>query len=157
LNDPDVAAWIGRSEETFDVVDAGPIRRLAALLDHDMRHWAADVLPPFGHWLYFLPAAPQSQIGADGHAKRGGFLPPIDLPRRMWAGGRITYYRAVPFGAMMRRRSTIANIAAKQGASGAMILPKSRILYIAPPAVRRPPPPKQWRLYVAPTGVALSR
>jgi 3-methylfumaryl-CoA hydratase len=117
----DFSAWIGRSEEGHDIAEAGPIHRLAALLDHDTPPWQSGVLPPFGHWLYFLPKARQSLIGPDGHARRGGFLPPIALPRRMWAGGSITYGRAIPFGALMTRRSTIADIVPKQGASGAMI------------------------------------
>jgi 3-methylfumaryl-CoA hydratase len=117
---PDLRAWIGRSEESRDAADPGPIQRLAALLDHDAPPWAPGVLPPLGHWLYFLHAARQSQLGPDGHPARGGFLPPVALPRRMWAGGRIDFFRAIPFGAEMVRRSTIADVAEKTGASGPM-------------------------------------
>ena len=120
MGEPDFSAWIGRREEKRDVADAGPIRRLAALLDHETPPWSPDVLPPLGHWLYFLPEARQSTLGSDGHPTRGGFLPPVDLPRRMWAGGRLDFLRAIPFGAEMLRRSTIADISHKQGASGAM-------------------------------------
>jgi 3-methylfumaryl-CoA hydratase len=112
--------WIGRSEENRDIAEPGPIRRLAALLDHEAPPWAPGALPPLGHWLYFLPEARQSSLGPDGHPARGGFLPPVALPRRMWAGGRIDFLAPVPFGAEMTRRSTIANIADKSGASGAM-------------------------------------
>src|SRR5579863_2528600 len=80
--DHNLRAWIGRSEETHDVAAEGPIRRLAALLDHDEPPWAPGVLPPLGHWLYFLPEARQSSLGPDGHPSRGGFLPPVALPRR---------------------------------------------------------------------------
>ena len=116
----DLSGWIGRIQETRDVAEPGPIRRLAALLDHETPPWPPGALPPFGHWLYFLPEARQSIIGSDGHPARGGFLPPIALPRRMWAGGRIDYVQPVPLGAQMKRLSTIAEIADKSGASGPM-------------------------------------
>ena len=118
--DRNLRAWIGRSTETRDIAAEGPIRRLAALLDHDEPPWAPGALPPLGHWLYFLPEARQSSLGPDGHPTRGGFLPPVALPRRMWAGGRIDFLRRIPFGAEMTRRSTIADIADKSGASGPM-------------------------------------
>jgi len=118
--DHNLRAWIGRSEETHDIAAEGPTRRLAALLDHDEPPWAPGVLPPLGHWLYFLPEARQSSLGPDGHPSRGGFLPPVALPRRMWAGGRIDFLHPIPFGAEMTRRSTITDIADKSGASGPM-------------------------------------
>jgi len=83
--------------------------------------WREGELPPLAHWLYFLGHARQSEIDLDGHPRRGGFLPPITLPRRMWAGSRIEFRAPIPVGAAMTRRSTIADIKAKQGASGAMI------------------------------------
>ena len=76
-----------------DLVTSGPLDRLAATLDRDddgLRE--GDEVPPLGHWLFFLPDARQSEIGPDGHPKRGGFLPPVhELPRRMWAGSRISF------------------------------------------------------------------
>lgn len=116
----DLREWIGRGEEKRDTAEPGPIRRLAALLDHETPPWPPGVLPPLGHWLYFLPEARQSVLGPDGHPSRGAFLPPVALPRRMWAGGRIDFLAPVPFGAEMTRRSTIADIADKSGASGPM-------------------------------------
>ena len=120
LSQSDLRAWIGRSEEKRDRADSAPIRRLANLLDHETPPWAPGVLPPLGHWLYFLPNVRQSERGPDGHPNRGGFLPPVALPRRMWAGGRIEFSRPIPFGAEMTRRSTIVDIAEKSGASGPM-------------------------------------
>ena len=117
----DHSAWVGRSEEAADVAAAGPIRRLAALLDHETPPWAPCVVPPLGHWLYFLPEARQSSLGPDGHPARGGFLPPVALPRRMWAGGRIAFFAPIPFDAPMTRRSTIASVTPKTGASGPMV------------------------------------
>jgi 3-methylfumaryl-CoA hydratase len=78
----------------------------------------ADALPPMGHLLCFLPGAPQSEIGEDGHPKRGGIVPPIDLPMRMAAGSRIAFHAPVPFGADIRRVSTIANLTEKSGRTG---------------------------------------
>lgn len=121
MSDVDYRAWIGKSEEREDAAAPGPIRRLAALLDHETPPWAPGVIPPLGHWLYFLPESRQSSLGPDGHTQRGGFLPPIDLPRRMWAGGRIDFLAPIPFGAAMKRRSTLAEITAKTGRTGPMV------------------------------------
>ena len=89
----DYSAWVGRSETREDVATAAPLAGLAALLDHDVSPWTAGTVPPLGHWLYFLPAARQSVIGEDGHPRRDsqGLLPPVPLPRRMWAGSRLDF------------------------------------------------------------------
>ena len=113
--------WIGRSETQTDVATQAPLAGLAATLDHAAPPWRAGEVPPLGHWLYFLPRTPQHEIGPDGHARRGGFLPPVGLPRRMWAGGEFEFLAPVPIGAAIERRSTIANIEHKAGRSGAMI------------------------------------
>ena len=114
-------AWVGRTEEIDDLAAASPLEGLAALLDHEVSPWRPGEVPPLGHWLSFLPRARQSQIGVDGHPRRGGFLPPIELPRRMWAGGRLTFHGAIPVGAPITRRSTILAVAPKTGASGEMV------------------------------------
>lgn len=112
--------WIGRTEETRDVVTSSPLDRLAATLDRRDRPFReGDPVPPLGHWLFFLPNARQSELGADGHPRRGGFLPPIDdLPRRMWAGSRLSFPGTIGVGDHVVRRSTIASVKRKQGASG---------------------------------------
>jgi 3-methylfumaryl-CoA hydratase len=111
--------WIGRSETAEDVASPVPLAGLAALLDRET-HWI-DAVPPLAHWLYFLGHARQSDIDIDGHPRRGGFLPPVELPRRMWAGGRLTFHDAIPVGANIVRRSTIANVTVKSGTTGAMV------------------------------------
>jgi 3-methylfumaryl-CoA hydratase len=113
--------WIGRTEEAADEATASPIERLAALLDHETPPWPRDALPPLAHWLYFLPKVRQSEIGPDGHPKRGGFLPPVPLPRRMWAGSRIEFLAPIPLGAAIARRSTVQSVEAKSGGSGDMV------------------------------------
>jgi 3-methylfumaryl-CoA hydratase len=114
-------AWVGRSETSADRVTEAPVRLMQATLD------AADVgvmpprLPPLWHWLYFLPGERQSNIGPDGHARRGGFLPPITLPRRMWAGGRLQFLRPLGVGEPIQRVSTIKSIQSKSGRSGQLV------------------------------------
>jgi len=110
----DYASWIGRSETTEDFVARGPFDRLAALLDRERE----SEVPPLGHWLCFLPGAAQAEIGEDGHPKRGGIVPPIDLPMRMAAGSRVRFHADIPFGSDVRRVSTIANVSEKTGRTG---------------------------------------
>ena len=122
MTDPvDLTSWIGRSETATDIATAAALNGLAALLDHDAPPWPADEVVPLGHWLYFLPRARQSLMDADGHPHRGGFLPPVPLPRRMWAGGRLTFERPIPIGAVLERRSTITDVTLKTGRSGPMV------------------------------------
>ena len=113
--------WIGRSETLHDVAAAAPLVGLAATLDHTDPPWRLDEVPPLGHWLYFLPRALQRDIAADGHPHKGGFLPPVELPRRMWAGGEFTFSTPIPVGAAITRRSTIAHVTEKAGRSGPMV------------------------------------
>jgi 3-methylfumaryl-CoA hydratase len=114
-------AWIGRTSEAEDIAAASAVHRLAALLDYERPPWTEDVVPPLGHWLYFLPAARQSMLAPDGHARHGAFLPPTRLPRRMWAGGRIEFLRPIPIGAAIHRRSTLSDVSSKRGESGELM------------------------------------
>jgi len=120
--DADPTRWIGRSETRVDTITAAPLAALAALLDRDdPPARAGDAAPPLAHWLYFLPVDRQSEVGPDGHALRGGFLPPIELPRRMWAGSRLEFLRPLHVGAEARRVSTIRDVAVKEGRSGRLV------------------------------------
>ncbi|MEO8099128.1 MAG: MaoC family dehydratase N-terminal domain-containing protein [Acidobacteriota bacterium] len=114
--------WIGRSETCEDVVTAWPLTALAATLDReDALPQPGDPLPPLWHWLYFLPVHRQSELGSDGHPQRGGFLPPVDLPRRMWAGGRFEFQDSLRVGDVLTRTSRIADVREKQGRSGRLL------------------------------------
>jgi 3-methylfumaryl-CoA hydratase len=116
--------WVGRTETHHDDLTAAPLRGLAAMLGRDdPPPERGSPLPPLWHWLYFLPQHPADEIGPDGHARRGGFLPPVPLPRRMWAGGRFTWERANPLrtGDAARRVSRIASVAHKAGRSGDLL------------------------------------
>lgn len=117
-----LSAWIGRQELRDDVITSAPAAALAATLDLDAAPAAqGDELPPLWHWLYFLPVVRQSQVGADGHPERGGFLPPVELPRRMWAGSQLTFHLPLVIGEHIRRDSTITDIKHKHGRSGDLI------------------------------------
>lgn len=122
--DPDVSLrqWIGRTETRTDLITAVPMAALAATLDRDdPPPKPGDPLPPLWHWLYFLPVHRQSELGADGHPRRGGFLPPVRLPRRMWAGGRLEFHQTLRVGEAITRASRIVDVTSKQGRSGALV------------------------------------
>ncbi len=115
--------WVGKRQTTEDFVAPFPVRALIATFDEkdpDPRN--GDPLPPLWHWLYFLDTAPQSKIGSDGHAERGDFLPPVPLPRRMWAGSRFAFDGPpVRIGETIMRRSEIKSVEPKTGSTGAMV------------------------------------
>ncbi|HMN22102.1 MAG TPA: MaoC family dehydratase N-terminal domain-containing protein [Ottowia sp.] len=116
--------WVGRTETLDDLVCAAPLRGLAATLDRDDAPPIAGApVPPLWHWLFFLPQARQGEIGPDGHPRRGGFLPPVPLPRRMWAGGRLRWEGAnhLRVGQMVQRVSTIRSVSHKSGRSGDLV------------------------------------
>ena len=115
---PALQDWVGRREEAVDLVTAAQVSALAALLDHETPPWPLGCLPPLAHWFYCLNRTQQAQLDHDGHEMRGAFLPPVDLPRRMWAGGHLTFLHPVRFGAVLRRASKITEIGEKQGRSG---------------------------------------
>lgn len=118
----DFADWTGRSGTAKDAIRPGPAAALAATLDGPARPWATgDALPPLWHWLYAQPLHRASELGPDGHARLGGFLPPLPtlpLPRRMWAGGRLAFHAPLCIGQRVQRRSRILQVQAKQGRSG---------------------------------------
>src|SRR5438876_7659868 len=96
-----------------------PYAALSATLDREPeRPKPSTPLPALWHWLYFLPIHRQSEIGPDGHARRGGFLPPVALPRRMWAGGRFEFRSPVRVGDEILRMSTIDDVVSKVGRTG---------------------------------------
>ena len=114
--------WIGRTETRTDLVTAVPLDALTATLDrNDPPASRGTVVPPLWHWLYFLPVSPLSEAGPDGHPKRGGFLPPVPLPRRMFAGGRFEFHQPLKVGDEIKRASRITDVSAKTGRSGTLV------------------------------------
>jgi 3-methylfumaryl-CoA hydratase len=114
-------SWVGRTEQRADRIHGEVLDALAATLDRDdpPAH-TGDAAPPLSHWLFFTPLARQSELGPDGHPRRGGFLPPISLPRRMWAGGRLQFHHPLQVGDEVVRTSRITSVDAKSGKSGAL-------------------------------------
>ena len=114
--------WIGRAELQSDEITAVPLAMLSATLDRDdPPPRPADPVPPLWHWLYFLPIHRQSEIGSDGHAKLGSFLPPVPLPRRMYAGGRLQFLHPLRVGEGISRTSRVIDVSQKEGRSGTLI------------------------------------
>ena len=119
--------WIGRSETASDIVTATPYAALSATLDWSTERPAGGTpLPPVWHWLYFLPLHCMSDVGPDGHTRRGGFLPPVPLPRRMWAASQLEFIEPLRVGDSMTRTSTIADVTEKSGRSGSLVFVKVR-------------------------------
>ena len=115
-------SWIGRTETVHDVATVVPLRALNATLDRDDAGIGLGTdVPPCWHWLYFLPLHRQSAIGPDGHPQRGGFLPPVPLPRRMWAGSRLEFLAPLRAGQALSRTSRIADVRLKEGRTGPLV------------------------------------
>jgi 3-methylfumaryl-CoA hydratase len=153
---------------------------MAATLDWPKAPQPGAPLPPGWHWLFFNGAARASELGPDGHPRRGGFLPPVPLPRRMWAGGRLSFAAPLPVGTVARRESQVASVEAKRGRSGDLVFVLVRhrifgadglaveeehdIVYRAQPAPGAPAPWTEaapsgaaWRREVRPDPVLLFR
>jgi len=162
--------WEGRSERLDEPASAAPARALAATLDRDDTPVAPGAeLPALWHWLYFLPRAPQRELGADGHPRLGGFLPPVPLPRRMWAGGRLAWHAPLRVGDALERTTRIESVTHKAGRTGDLVFlllkhelrsggqpvltEEQDIVYRAPAQPGDPAPPPQ----AAPTDAAWSR
>ncbi len=182
-NAPDIeylGQWIGRTETRTDLIDAGKASAMAATLDLLSAPVEGDALPPLWHWIYSWSVSPASLIGPDGHPHRGGFLPPVTLPRRMWAGSRVIFRGTLPVGAIAERISLIKSVSVKQGKSGPLvfvtvaheiavggepvILEEHDIVYRDPPqagdapaAPKAAPTNAQWSQQIVPDPVLLFR
>lgn len=174
-------AWVGREEERTEMVLPSAVAAMAATLDMDTAPVEGQALPPGWQWMYFNPVVRRSGLGTDGHPQRGGFLPPIELPRRMWAGSRVRYLADVPIGAKATRRSLILKVENKVGKRGSLwfvtvehmiscggkpcIMEEQDIVYrdATPPATAPAPAPEvydgqaQWRREVMPDTTLLFR
>jgi 3-methylfumaryl-CoA hydratase len=117
-----LSQWIGRRESHDDWVMPSRVAAWHATLDHDVPAVSeGDDVPPAIYWALFPPLARTSELSDDGHPRRGGFLPPVELPRRMWAGSRLVWHRPLRIGEHLVRESTIANIEEKQGRAGPLV------------------------------------
>ncbi|HKA42391.1 MAG TPA: MaoC family dehydratase N-terminal domain-containing protein [Burkholderiales bacterium] len=155
INIAALKAWVGRQEAAGDVLAPFQANALAATLDRDETYPAGAPLPPLWNWVYLNELFKTSELADNGHGTLGGFMPPIPLPRRMWAGGRFTFKRPLRIGQAARRVSTVADLTAKEGDSGELVFLLLRheisgpdgtaiteeqdIVYRAPPRTSEPP------------------
>jgi 3-methylfumaryl-CoA hydratase len=114
--------WVGRTHTRYDLISAAPVAALSASLDlAATRAVFGEPLPACWHWLYFQDHVPTSLLTADGHPPRGDFLPPVPLPRRMWAGSHLRFAAPLLVGDEAQRVSTVQSVAHKQGRSGDLV------------------------------------
>jgi len=176
-----LSGWVGKTEVSCDQVTITPLKALSATLDrHDPAPVLGQAIPPLWHWLYFLPTHQQSEIGPDGHARRGGFLPTVPLPRRMWAGSRFEFIDPLRVGDAITRTSVIEDVRVKSGKTGPLVFVVVRheiaaaaglalrewhdIVYREMPSVADAPPASQpapahsdWHREIIPDSVLLFR
>lgn len=117
----DWRAWIGRTRTATEVLDPEPARRLQATLGRPATIAADDALPPAWHWLHFHDVVAAGELGPDGHPRLGVVMPPVPLPRRMWAGGTLGFHAPLRLGRPTTRTSTFTAIEEKHGRSGSLI------------------------------------
>jgi 3-methylfumaryl-CoA hydratase len=117
------SAWVGRTQIAEGVVQPQTSALVQATLGDPAVSAPSDgdCLPPLWHWYAFPPTAPMTELGRDGHPKLGGFLPPVRLERRMWAGGALTFHASLHVGEALTRRSRITAVSEKTGAAGDMV------------------------------------
>lgn len=113
--------WIGKQQIREAKIDERHTELLAVTLGKPVPQ-AGDPLPECWHWAWMNDALPMDQLGRDGHPKRGGFLPPVPLPRRMWAGGSISFATPMLVADAIKKTSTITNVAQKNGKSGPLCI-----------------------------------
>ncbi|HUD30253.1 MAG TPA: MaoC family dehydratase N-terminal domain-containing protein [Novosphingobium sp.] len=175
----DFEDWIGRSQQVTDVLDPARSNALDVALGGEGALRPGDALPLLDHWLHFWDVKPPSGLGVDGHPAKGGFLPPVALPRRMWAGGRLAFHRPLLLGQAVTRTSTITAVTEKTGRSGTLVFVTVRhdldggeglavseeqdLVYrdpapgVLPLPVAAPAPDAAWRAEVNPDTVLLFR
>lgn len=110
--------WIGRTEEAEDIVTPRLVAEFRATFEPNLAPGAVMEAPLMLQWCLTPPIAPMADLADDGHLKKGGFLPPVSLPRRMWAGGLVETHGPLQIGHIVRRVSRIENVAMKEGRSG---------------------------------------
>jgi 3-methylfumaryl-CoA hydratase len=119
---PRLEDWIGSRESAVDVVTAAKVEAMAATLDRDdPPPREGDPLPPLWHWMFHAPIARHSALGPDGHPARGGFMPPVPLPRRMFAGGRMKFLRPIGVGDTITRDGEVISVTPKTGRTGELV------------------------------------
>ncbi|EAV4983717.1 MaoC family dehydratase N-terminal domain-containing protein [Salmonella enterica] len=130
MQDTDIQIWRPGILRNTDYLNPGPAKLLAATLDKDIENFKEGaILPELWHWLYFLPADRQSDLSVDGHPIKGHFLPPVDLPRRMWASSQMTWNSSFLLGEKVEKTSRVKEILEKRGSSGKLVFVNVEHLY----------------------------
>ena len=180
-NMDDLQGWVGKSETVDGLVTASQADILTATLDRDDKPFRdGDAMPPAWHWICFPEVVRLAETGPDGHPARGSFMPPVPLPRRMWAGSKLEFHQPIRVGERIRKVSTVTDVTPKTGSSGALCFVTVRheisgagglatvedhtTVYRAPadPAAPAPPPrpapaEARWHRDIHPTAVLLFR
>ncbi|MEV1169272.1 MaoC family dehydratase N-terminal domain-containing protein [Nonomuraea sp. NPDC049784] len=116
-------SWEPHTVTTTETLDPHPVAALSALFDDGMpAAGPGDALPPLWHWLALSRWPVSSALGADGHPARGSFLPPVELPRRMFAGGEVVFHAQLAVGSTVRRESSVESVTEKSGRSGKLVV-----------------------------------
>ena len=121
--------WIGKSDREADVITPELLKRFRATLSG---YAELGTGMPLGiHWCLALPALAHERLGPDGHPAKGGFLPPVPLERRMWAGSRVRFHRPFAIDTPIVRTSTITDVVLKHGAtSGPLVFVSVEHAYV---------------------------
>lgn len=177
---PAISDWVGRTRSVDDLIAPFQAAGMAATLDYAAAPAEGDPLPPGWHWLYFADLPRLSAVGPDGHEARGGFLPPVPLPRRMWAGNRLAFRRPLRIGERARRDTRIESAVEKEGRQGPLAFVTVHHAYSGadgvaleewhdivyrgparpggpPPRAEAPPMEARWRREIEPGEVMLFR
>lgn len=110
--------WIGREDRATEVLSPSLVRQFNATFDRTSGEAAGDLAPLLIHFCLAQPTVPGAELGPDGHAARGGFLPPVPLPRRMWAGGAFSFHGDILIGDEVTRHSAVKDVVLKHGRTG---------------------------------------
>lgn len=122
MADTDYKDWIGKTKTVTDRIEPFRAAALAATLNRPESDAPYATLPALWHWIYFLPRPATELLGADGYTVQGAFLPPIDLPRVMWAGSTLCFGNPLSIGEHAEQRSRVESVDRKQGSSGTFFL-----------------------------------
>ena len=114
----DLSNWIGRTQVVEDIITQSGVDRFCATIGCEARQ---GFVPLGYHWCLGLPDNPMHELGEDGHPKKGSFLPPVELPRRMWASSKVEFLQPLTIGETIKRHSSIASVTEKEGKTGALV------------------------------------
>ena len=127
INIDELKTWIGSSEESVDEVSISLEKRFKATLDLDPGNPAKGDEASSGiHWTLAPAVVRSSLLGKDSHPEKGSFLPPVPLPRRMWAGCETEFFSPLYIGDIVTKKSTIVDIIIKNGKSGLLCFVKAK-------------------------------